>query len=121
MKYVANELLENAMKFNDESAHFPVDIQLQLQPDRLIFYATNSIQAQAIPAFQALLQELTTTDANELFLRRLERNTIDNWDSSGLGLLTILNDYKAKVGWKFATVQQDPEITTVTTTVQLPL
>jgi hypothetical protein len=38
---------------------------------------------------------------------------------SGLGLLTMMNDYLAKLGWKFETVQQDPEVIAVTTMVRL--
>lgn len=122
VKYVANELLENAMKFSDETSQYQVSIKLELKNDCLVFHATNAINSQAIPAFQALIQELTTSDTNELFMRRLEENTRDNWDTSGLGLLTIMNDYRAKLGWKFKTIQQEElETITVTTTVQLPL
>lgn len=122
VKYVANELLENAMKFSDENSQYPVIMKLELKNDCLLFHATNAINSQAIPSFQALIQELTTSDPNELFMRQLEKNTMDNWDTSGLGLLTIMNDYRAKLGWKFETIQQEePEIITVTTTVQLPL
>jgi hypothetical protein len=45
----------------------------------------------------------------------------DESSGSGLGLLTIMNDYMAKVGWKFESNSQHPEITTVTTMVQLDL
>lgn len=120
-RYVVNELLENAMKFSDEISQYPVSIKLELKKDCLVFHATNAINPQAVPAFQALIQELTTSNSYELFMRRLLENTRDNWDKSGLGLLTIMNDYMAKLGWKFETIQQKPEIITVTTTVQLSL
>ncbi|MDP8966289.1 MAG: ATP-binding protein, partial [Cyanobacteriota bacterium] len=38
---------------------------------------------------------------------------------SGLGLLTMINDYQAQLGWKFETIQKDPEAIAVTTMVQL--
>ncbi|RCJ25496.1 hypothetical protein A6S26_16900 [Nostoc sp. ATCC 43529] len=121
VKYVTNELLENAMKFTDESSQVPVSIKLELRTDCLIFQATNAINPQAVPSFQTLIQELISSDPSELFMQRLEKNTMDNWHSSGLGLITIMNDYMGKLGWKFETIQQHPEIITVTTTVQLTL
>ncbi|MGC8711268.1 MAG: hypothetical protein ACP5RH_02650 [Leptodesmis sp.] len=39
--------------------------------------------------------------------------------SSGLGLLTMMTDYLAKLGWKFETINTDPQIILVTTMVQL--
>lgn len=121
VKYVTNELLENAMKFSDETVQFPVSIKLELRTDCLVFKTTNAINSQAVPSFQALIEELTTFDPSELFSRRLEKNTMDNWNTSGLGLITIMNDYRAKLSWKFETIKQPLETITVTTTVQLPL
>ena len=121
VKYVTNELLENAMKFTDENSQFPISIKFELRTDCLIFIATNAINPQAIPSFQGLIQELTVSEPSQLFMQRLERNSKDNWHSSGLGLITIMNDYMGKLGWKFETIQQQPEIITVTTTVQLDL
>lgn len=121
VKYITNELLENAMKFSDETLHFPVSIKLELRIDCLVFKTTNAINSQAVSSFQALIEELTTSDPSELFMRRLEKNTVDNWNTSGLGLITIMNDYSAKLGWKFEIIKQPLEMIAVTTTVQLPL
>jgi hypothetical protein len=120
VSYIANELLENAMKFNDETSDYPIDIKLQLESNGLIFSVANSIPPQAVGKFQTYIQELLTSDPNELYLQRLEQNAADdNYTGSGLGLLTMLTDYNAKIGWKFKTVQQDPEVIAVTTMVQL--
>ncbi|HEY9628804.1 MAG TPA: DUF6272 family protein [Coleofasciculaceae cyanobacterium] len=121
VSYVANELLENAMKFNDETSHLPISIKLELHSDRLIFFVRNSLRAQAMAKFQAYIHELITGDRDELYIRQLEQNVQDESSGSGLGLLTIMNDYMAKVGWKFESNSQHPEITTVTTMVQLDL
>ena len=120
VSYIANELLENAMKFNDETSDYPIDIKLQLESDGLIFLVANSIPPQAVGKFQAYIQELLASNPSELYLKRLEENAADdNCTGSGLGLLTMLVDYNAKIGWKFETVQQDPEVIAVTTMVQL--
>ncbi|MCU0544379.1 MAG: ATP-binding protein [Oscillatoriaceae cyanobacterium Prado104] len=120
VSYIANELLENAMKFNDKTSQYPIDIKLQLQSDGLIFSVANSISPLAVGEFQAYIQELLVGDPSELYIQQLEKNAADeNSTTSGLGLLTVLSDYAAKMGWKFETVQQEPEIIAVTTMVQL--
>lgn len=121
VKYITNELLENAMKFSDENSQVPVSIKLELRSECLVFKTTNAIKYQAVTSFQALIEELTTSDPSELFIRRLEKTIVDNWNTSGLGLITIMNDYRAKLGWKFEVIKQQPETIAVTTTVQLPL
>lgn len=122
VSFIANELLENAMKFNDCKTGYPISITLRLHKDGLVFLATNSLEAEAVSDFQSFIQELIASDPGELMIHRLEKN-FENGDptTSGLGLLTMMSDYLAKVGWKFETVQADPEIITVTTMVSLKL
>ncbi len=120
VSYIANELLENAMKFNDENSYYPIDIKLQLEQDGLIFSVANSIPPLSVGKFQAYIQKLLVCDPSEMYIDMLEKNAADeNCSGSGLGLLTMLNDYSAKMGWKFETVQKDPEVIAVTTMVQL--
>ncbi|MEG4305424.1 DUF6272 family protein [Microcoleus sp. D3_18a_C4] len=120
VSYIANELLENAMKFNDETSEYPIDIKVQLESDGVIVSVANSISPQAVDKFQAYIQELLASEPSELYIQRLEKNAADdNCTNSGLGLLTMLTDYTAKLGWKFQTVHQDPEVIAVTTMVQL--
>jgi hypothetical protein len=120
VSFIANELLENAMKFNDVTTDYPISITLQLHTNSLVFLATNSLQAGLVNDFQAFIREIMAADPSELLVRQLEKNAQDdNPTSSGLGLLTMLSDYLAKIGWKFETVQEDPKIVTVTTMVYL--
>ena len=122
VSYIANELLENAMKFSDENSEQPISIALHLHNDCLLFLTTNSIPPQSVDKFQSFLKELIASDPEELYIQQLERNAADETStSSQLGLLTMINDYLAKLGWKFETVQQEPEVVTVTTMVQLPV
>ncbi len=118
--YIANELLENAMKFNDENSSHPISIQLYLEPDKIIFCTTNSVNPQKVKKFQEYITELINEDPSELYIRQLENNAIDdNCTHSRLGYLTMMNDYMAKIGWKFETVQKETKVITVTTMVQL--
>jgi len=120
VSYIANELLENAMKFNDENSQYPIDIKLQLHKDGLIFSVANSISPPSVDKFQRYIQKLLVSDPSEMYIEKLEKNAADESSTdSGLGLLTMLNDYSAKMGWKFETVQKDPEVIAVTTMVQL--
>jgi hypothetical protein len=105
VSYIANELLENAMKFHDPAQPNPITITLQLQRDRLVFVTENTIATGSVPEFQDYIQQLLTLDPSELYLNRLESNAAGhNGDSSGLGLLTMLNDYHVELGWKFAPI-----------------
>jgi hypothetical protein len=120
VSFIANELLENAMKFNDETSPQPISIRLQMHSHRLVFLATNSVNPQDAEKFQAFIQELISSDPSELYLRHLEKDVEDNDEGgSGLGLLTMINDYHAKLGWKFDTVETNPDAVAVTTMVQL--
>jgi hypothetical protein len=120
--FIANELLENAMKFTDERSAFPISIQLQLHPNYLMFFTTNSVEPEKIAPFQTYLEELTSCDPEEMYVRQLEKNALEETStSSRLGYLTMMSDYMARLGWKFETVQKDPEVVAVTTMVQLPV
>ena len=120
VSYIANELLENAMKFNNETSDYPINIKLQLESDGVIFSVVNSISPQAVDKFQAYIQQLLASEPSELYIQQLEKNAAEeSCTDSGLGLLTMLTDYTAKIGWKFQTVHQDPEVIAVTTIVQL--
>lgn len=120
VSYIANELLENAMKFNDEKSPHPISIQLHLNVDRIIFLTTNSINPEKVAGFQAFIKEIVNSEPSELYLQQVEKNAKDETGSgSRLGYLTMIEDYMAKLGWKFQTVQTDPEVIAVTTMVQL--
>jgi hypothetical protein len=119
VSYIANELLENAMKYSDGNSNQPISLSLYLLNDKLIFLSTNSVVIDMLEKFQAFLAELTTCDPYELYIQKLENSAEDG--QSGLGYLTLLNDYNASLGWKFKEMQVEPQIVTVTTMVQLPV
>lgn len=125
VSFIGNELLENAMKFTDETLDYPISLTLQMHSDKLVFIATNSVNYRGVEGFKAFVQELATSDIDELYLRHFEQSESDSDDSlqgstdSGLGLLTMINDYQAKLGWKFEAIQNEPKAVSVTTMVQL--
>jgi hypothetical protein len=117
--YIANELLENAMKFNDSATQFPISISLQLYHDKIVIIITNTISQADVLKFQQFIQKLLSEDPQELYIHQLEQNAMAESEHSGLGLLTMINDYMARIGWKFETVQVAPTVTKVTTMIQL--
>jgi hypothetical protein len=122
VSYIANELLENAMKFNDNSRHCRVSIRLQLHPDRIVFHTSNGVTLANAKKFHRFVEELMQGDPQEIYLSRLEENAINEHSSaSGLGLLTMVNDYSAQLGWKFESYSNDPEYVLVTTMVRLAM
>ncbi len=117
--YIANELLENAIKFSYEDANRPVKIGLFLCESELRFYVSNSIRPEKVGEFQDFIGKIMSLDTEELYLHQLESNAKDeNATESGLGYLTILNDYDAELAWKF---EQFEKCTTVTTMVRMEI
>ena len=121
VSYIANELLENAMKFNHQLSRYPISIGLHLQHNEIIFYVINSVDSATVPDFQALIEELLSEDPDELYICKLENKSEEEGDASGLGLLSMINDYEAKLAWKFEVIAQKPELMVVTTMVQLTI
>jgi len=127
VSYVANELLENAMKFSYAPAQHTVSITMQLDAESVRFYVTNSLDPQSVSSFQSFIQELLEGNPDELYMERLMQNAEDeSGGGSGLGFLTMLNDYHAQLGWKFERIDQPASsiatpVMAVTTMVQLTI
>jgi hypothetical protein len=119
INYIANELLENVMKFNYNSVDYAVDLGLYLYQDEFRFYASNAVDPKNVDVFQQRIQELLTGNPQELYLEQVERNVAEERTGSGLGLLTMMNDYEARLAWKFKAIALEPAFIVVTTMVKL--
>lgn len=121
--YIANELLENGMKFHCEISHFPISISIHLFPDELIFYMKNCVDAPEAERFQEYIQSLLSENLEELYLRQLENNAQEvEHTTSRMGFLTMMHDYQAKLAWKFkATPEVSSNQQQVCTMVRLAL
>lgn len=109
VSYIANELLENAVKYSDRSANLPITITLYLYEHELIFIVTNYAQEIMVEKYQKFIRQLLDSDPNELYTRQLEKTALGTGESN-IGLLTMINDYSARLGWKFDYLQQDLSI-----------
>jgi hypothetical protein len=120
--YIANEFLENAMKYHERHVDIPIGIRLELTVDQITIRASNGTGPEQANRYRAFVENILQHDAGDLLLRQLEENAggVES-DASGLGLLTMMNDYSARLGWRFEASTAHPEIMTVTTSAVLAL
>jgi len=121
VKYSANELLENAMKFQDQTIPFTAKMELSLYNDELIFCATNGLLEEKVKEFQVFINKLLSENTEELYFQMMRENAKSDSNVSRLGLLSIMYDYSAKIGWKFEKLQITPPAMTVSTMVSIKL
>lgn len=128
VSFIGNELLENAIKFKSLNCSYPVkfgihffnNLEENLKEIYIIVFTKNSIDEQNLEKFQEFIQKLLSFDTNDLYIKQIEKTAeADDIDASGLGLLSIINDYSAKVSWKFDQKSHNPPITVVTTMAQI--
>jgi hypothetical protein len=120
--YVANEFLENAMKYHDGEIDVPIGIRLELTTDRITVHASNGINAEQARRYKAFIEYLSIHDAGELLVRQLEKSSSSpDKEYSCLGLVTMVCDYGVGLSWRFDVNANDSRVTTVTTTGVLPL
>lgn len=98
VSYMANELIENAVKFRTEG---DVTIDAGVDGGDFLLRIANWIDQNTSTRFRALLEELTAGDPGELLIQRIEANAIDGKGGSGLGILTLMNDYGVRLSWSF--------------------
>ena len=122
VSFIANELLENAMKYSYESANQTVNLEVHLFSDHLIFLSKNSVSPKEISGFQSYIQEVITGDIGQMYIDQVEKNvTNQEEEKSGLGYFTMIMDYDAVLGWKFEESENDRHVTMVTKMAHLPL
>jgi hypothetical protein len=125
VSYIANELLENTMKFHSPSDEYPVRFGIHFIEDpakKIVLMSRNTVTLETGDRFKAFIQELVSSDPQELYLKHLEENAQEeNSHNSGLGFLTMINDYSAKLGWKFEPIPNHPHLMLATTLVQIYL
>lgn len=120
--YIANELLENGMKYCNGQTNHPVTFHIELASNEIRFFLENTVIPASADKLKEFIEELNSSDPDEFYIRQLEKTAeadLEDNISSGLGFLSIINDYSAKLGWKFQTLEQSPLLMSVTTLVRL--
>lgn len=97
ISYALNELVENAIKFGTAGR---VEVTVGLVGHELVMQVSNRLPIGDVPALEGLLEEMMSEDPWELIVKKVEANAADPESSaSGLGFLTLLTDYDARLGW----------------------
>jgi hypothetical protein len=102
--YLTNELLENAVKFRA-----PGDVLLltSLEEGTFELRLSNLVEPGVAARFETLLGKIVSRDPGELLIETIEANAADpEAGGSGLGILTLMNDYGARLGWTFEPAAQ---------------
>jgi len=112
--YIANELLENGMKHSLNNMPYPITMRLILEAEQILFIASNTVNLEAAEMYKGVVKELTERDPMELYIEILENS---DSGTSGLGLITMMNDYGATLAWEFE--QTSEETCKVSTKVKI--
>jgi hypothetical protein len=116
--YIMNELIENAVKF---SQYGKIEAGMGFANEEVIFVVRNSIKMSSVATFEAVLDEIMCGNPSSILVRKVEQNASDEKaKGSGLGFLSIMSDYNARLGWKFEPSDNVPDRMTVTTMARLP-
>ncbi len=118
VSYIANELIENAVKYTDETAGLPISIALHLYEHEIIFRVTNYAHQQVVEKYQHYIQEMLNSDPDDFYALQLEKTALGSGESS-MGILTMRSDYGAKFGWMFQGNVTNPNIIQVVVMVRL--
>jgi hypothetical protein len=119
VSYIANELLENAMKYSDSNLEKSISISLILEQNQIVITESNFSKDDQALSYRDFAAKLISSDPMEMYVEQLETSAIGD-GTSGLGFLTMINDYNAELAWKFITSKEQAE-TTITTEVRLPI
>lgn len=114
--YLSNELIENAVKFRQPGN---IIIEACIAVDVFMMRVRNEIDTDTSARFQLILAKMLSAEPGELLIQQIEENAASDATGSGLGLLTLLADYDARLAWVFETSSKDR--VTLTTTASLAL
>jgi len=116
VSFIANELLENAVKYNEDTIDKPITLSLYLYPKAIIFHSTNPTNPANAEKYQQFIQKLIDADLDTLYIQQLEKTAMGTGGSC-IGLLTIMSDYGAHIGWTFRPITDNlPHADTFPTT-----
>ncbi len=116
--YLSNELIENAVKFRQPGR---IIIEACVEGDVFMMRVRNEIDNKTSERFQIRLHTMLSVDPGELLIQQIEANAASDTGGSGLGLLTLLSDYEARMAWEFEASGENRVSLTTTASLALPL
>lgn len=101
VSFVANELIENAVKYGDRSDEKPIAITIRLYKNTITLEAANPSSDRHVESYKGFVTKLLASDPDQLYFEQLEQTAMGTGQSQ-MGILTMVNDYQARFGWSFA-------------------
>ena len=106
--YLVNELIENAVKFR---APGEITIEASMDSECFKLKVSNDVDGETAFEFQNLLADIMVGDPRDVLIQRIEANaTNPDVAGSGLGLLTLMSDYGARLAWIFSSADESDRI-----------
>ncbi len=102
ISYILNELIENTAKYSD-AVETAVAVAVHLRDNDILFQVSNHVSAERAGRFTRLVADLLKGNPEELYMAQLEKNT----EASGLGYLTMINDYGVSLGFRVEKSAED--------------
>lgn len=121
ISYIANELLENAIKYQTERSQDPISISLFLYEDYIVFQSLNLVEPVPAEHFKDFIRDILNADDIETtFAQQLEQSATGQGESH-MGFLTMICDYGVEFGWGFKPSPQDGDLVQVDVQAYLSL
>ena len=118
ISFILNELFENVAKYSAEEETL-VELEIWHLDKKMIINISNYLLKDNAVKFAKIAQELTTGNPEELYIQKLEENVETGNSGSGLGYLTLMNDYGAVFGYNFIKEKEDLYKVTVQTHIDM--
>lgn len=119
VSYVMNEMMENAVKFR---AGGDIYLKAGMLGDQFCCAVSNLAGLQSAQKLAMILQEISDGDPQALLLQRFEDNAANpDSNASGLGFLTMINDYGADVSCRFEALAVNIDRVRIETLITLPI
>jgi hypothetical protein len=106
ISFVLNELIENTAKYSN-TTDTEVRVRVLLLERTILLEVSNAVTLKMADEFQASMREVLAGNTEELYLAKLEANLEQARNDSGLGFLTLINDYQVELGFKFERIGTD--------------
>jgi hypothetical protein len=120
--YIANELLENAMKYHARDLDIPIKMHLELTSEHIKVSVSNGIGITQAESYRAFVEVIKNGIVEDLIVKQQEESAkSDQSTVSCLGILTMIADYDAQLDWTFEIQPTPPGGCLVTTSAVLLL
>jgi hypothetical protein len=106
VSFVLNELIENTAKYSN-TADTGVQVRVLLLERTIQLEVSNYVSEKLAAEFQDSMREVLGGNTEQLYLSKLEANLQEARSDSGLGFLTLINDYQVELGFKFENTGTD--------------